>query len=184
MGVVGAGFAPEIDFRIALRAARWWRRTVLGHEALLRGPRAHQCSIDREVLRGQQTFGASLPEHLVEQSPAGFMLDQPVTVLRDGRVVPWLVVDRHAHEPPKQQVVSQLLDQHAFAAHRVEHLERQCAQQLLRCNRNASTLGVHRLEHSIHPHTHRVKGLAHRAKGMLLRNEALEASRCKQRILH
>jgi|ERR1700722_14694938 len=33
----------------------------------------------------------------------------------------WLI-DRQAHEPAKQQVVLKLLDQHALAANRIEHL--------------------------------------------------------------
>ncbi|TDY16638.1 hypothetical protein B0G81_7706 [Paraburkholderia sp. BL6665CI2N2] len=46
-----------------------------------------------------------------------FMLQQPVAVLREHRVVPRVVLDRQSDEPAEQQVVAHLFHHHAFATH-------------------------------------------------------------------
>src|SRR5260370_15386141 len=40
-----------------------------------------------------------------------------------------------ANKPSKDQVVFQFLHQHSFAANRIQHLQKQCSQQLLWRNR-------------------------------------------------
>ena len=156
----------------------------MGHKALLRSPGSNQCAVHREVLRGQQPLRSGLVEHLLEQDPAGIVLDQPIAVLRERRVVPGIVLDRHADKPAEQQVVAQLLDEQTLAAQTVEHLQRQRPQQLLRCNRIASALRVHRIEHPVHLHQRGVEQFSDRSQRMIARNKALQAAGGKQRVLH
>src|ERR1039458_4037878 len=63
---------------------------------------------------------------------------QSVSILREGGRVPDQVVRRKPHEPTVQEIVVQLFHQLPFRPNAVEHLEQQCAQQLLRRDRGTS----------------------------------------------
>src|SRR2546430_17569800 len=62
-------------------------------------------------------------------------LQQPIPVLSEGRRVPDRIIDAQAHEPPEEQVVVELLDQHSLAADAVEELQKKGFEQPLRCDR-------------------------------------------------
>jgi hypothetical protein len=57
-------------------------------------------------------------------------------------VIPYRLVHLHPHKPPEQQVVLQLLHQHALTAHRIEDLQQQRSQQSFRCNRRTPHVEV------------------------------------------
>src|ERR1700688_5050881 len=67
---------------------------------------------------------------------------QPVAVLGEAGRVPDRIVRRKPHEPAVQKIVVQLLHQLAFRPNAVEHLQQQCAQQLLWRDRGTSFAGV------------------------------------------
>src|SRR6202166_873318 len=67
---------------------------------------------------------------------------QPIPVLGEGGRVPDWVVGRKPHKPAVQKIVVQLLHQLAFRPNAVEHLQQQCAQQLLWRDRGTSFAGV------------------------------------------
>src|SRR5579862_7309338 len=56
------------------------------------------------------------------------------------------VVHAQPDEPAKQQVVFELLHQHPLAANRVERLEQERTQQVLRWNRRAAHVRIHPAE--------------------------------------
>src|SRR5260370_24034094 len=71
---------------------------------------------------------------------------QALPVLREDRYVPDRIVDVEPHKPAKQEVIIELLHQKPLAAHRVQHLQQQRAQKLLRRNRRPPAAGVDRVE--------------------------------------
>jgi hypothetical protein len=90
-------------------------------ETLLTGPGFDQGPIDREVLVGHQALGPL--DHAAEKAPGDLLIEQPVAILREHRWRPHGLVHRQANEPPKQQVVIELLHQQSLAANRVEDLQ-------------------------------------------------------------
>ena len=65
---------------------------------------------------------------------------KPLAVLGEGGSVEGLVAGLHVEKPAEEQVEINLLAQLPFAADRVEHLQQQGANQLLRGNRVAPVL--------------------------------------------
>ena len=62
-------------------------------------------------------------------------VQQTLPILAVHRVIPYRLVHLHPHKPSEQQVVLQLLDQHALTAYRIENLQQQRPKQSLRRNR-------------------------------------------------
>jgi hypothetical protein len=89
----------------------------------------------------QQIARACLREQALKRDLTGTVLHRPATVLRKRRVTPWSILHRQADKLPEQQLVAELLDEHALAAHPVEHLQYKCTQQLVRRNRDTVALG-------------------------------------------
>jgi hypothetical protein len=155
---------------------------VLGAKALLRGPRLDQRAIDGEVLVRHEPlgllvdFGKELLRHLGGQ--------QPVAVLRKHRMVPHRVVHAQAHKPAEQQVVVDLLDQQPLRAHRVEHLQQQRPQNVLRRNRWPPGVGIQRIELRAQRPQHRVRQLANRSQRMILRHTLLQRNIAEHPVLN
>jgi hypothetical protein len=63
-----------------------------------------------------------LPQHAGEKRSRHFLIQQPLPILAEHRVVPDWLVHLHSHKPTEQQVIAQLLHQHPLTAHRVENL--------------------------------------------------------------
>ncbi len=134
--VVGALVAAKLG-AVSLAA-------VLLLKTLLAGPRFDQRAVHREVLVRQLRFG--LRQHAGKERARHFLIQQPLPILAEHRVVPHRFVHLHSHEPAKQQVVAQLLHQQPLAAHRVENLQQQCAQQTFRRNRRPARFGIQPVE--------------------------------------
>ena len=79
-------------------------------------------------------------------APRTSAVQQPVPILGEHRRVPDRVIHVQADKPAEQQVVVQLLHQHPLAANRVQHLQQQGPQQLLRRNRRPPDRRVHARE--------------------------------------
>ena len=86
-------------------------------------------------------FGAQKPLHLrqAEERRQKLLRDrvreQAVAVLREGRGVEHLLVDRKPDEPAKQHVELQPFDQLPLRADRIEKLQQRSSQKALRRNR-------------------------------------------------
>ena len=149
--VVGAGLAFPVGLRVASTPARSLIiAAVLRPKALLARPCLNQRTVDREVFLRQQSAGLGHAHDLGKQAFHHLMRQQAVAILREGRVIPDRIIERQAHEPAKQQVVTQLLAQLPFAADRVEHLQQQSPDQLLRRDRVAAAIGIDRVELGVH----------------------------------
>src|SRR5674476_303312 len=77
-----------------------------------------------------QELGHELRKHLA--------VLQSVSVLREGGRIPGWIVGRKPDDPAAQKIVVQLFHELSFRPNAVEHLEQQCAQQLLRRDRGPS----------------------------------------------
>jgi hypothetical protein len=53
------------------------------------------------------------------------LVQQPVAILAEHRVIPHRVVDLQTDKPAEQQVVVELFHQQPLAAHRIKHLQQQ-----------------------------------------------------------
>lgn len=142
----GARLPVEIDRRVARIVRRRRRARVLPLKALETRPRLEQRAIDREVLVGQQRGLPRLAEHRIKERTRDIAAQQPIAAFGEDRRRPDSLVQPEANEPAKQNAVVDLLHQEALAAHRVERLEQQRAQQLLGRNRWATDFRVHRLK--------------------------------------
>jgi len=119
---------------------------VLRLKTFQTGPGFQQCPVHGEVLVRSPAPLPCLLDHPHLKFLGYFGLQQAVTVLREGGRVPYWIVQIQSHKPAEQNVVVDLLHQHPLAAHRIQHLQQQRAQQLLRRNRWASHFRVHLVE--------------------------------------
>jgi len=124
-------------------------RTILGPEALLSSPGLDERAIDREVLIREQRCLAGLAEHRVEEGLRDLAAQEPLAVLGEHGDVPDRVVGVQSDEPAEEQVVVEALHQEALAAHRVQQLEQERPQQLLRRDRGPARLRVEAVEERI-----------------------------------
>jgi hypothetical protein len=115
-------------------------RLVPAYEALVPDRRLNQSAVHAEMLAGQITLRIRRFNRLVEQLHDDVVLEQPVTVLAEGRVVPHHIVDRKPDEPAEQHVAGDLLRQHPFASNRVQQAQQQCTNQPLRRDTRAADL--------------------------------------------
>ena len=113
---------------------------VLRLEALERGPRLDQRTIDRDVLARQQSTDPRLRQHGGEEIGRDIALQQPVAVGREARMILHRVVDPNADKPPEQRINLDPLHQMAPRAQRVEGLQQHRLQQLFRWDRLAPHL--------------------------------------------
>jgi len=98
MCVVAALLVVEVPFAVA-PSPRWLVGAVLGAEALDRSPGFHQRTVDREVFVRQKAHDLGVTQNRGEKLGSDIGTEQPVTVLRGGRVIPHGVVDAGADEP-------------------------------------------------------------------------------------
>ncbi len=112
------------------------------------------------------------------------MFDEALAILGERGGNPRVVIHRHANEPAKQQVVTELLDQQALAANPIEQLQHQRPKQFLRRNGLAPALGIHRLEARVHVLKRHVQDFSNRPQRMIPGHKAIETSHREQCILH
>lgn len=150
----------EVHVRVATRGRRIVLAVASTH-ALDRRPGFNERPIDTEVLRGEQPLAPRPPADAPQQLPRHPILNQPVPVLGEGRVIPDPIIHRQTHEPAKQQVVVQLLTQEPLGADRVQHLQHQCSHQTLRGHRvtpafsiNTVEVPAHRIQRLIQQRSH------------------------------
>jgi hypothetical protein len=98
------------------------------------------------VLVGEDACRVRLPQDRREKLRRDIPVEQPVAIFGKRRVIPHRRIHAHADEPAEQQVVIQLLDQQPLTSHAVQELQQQGAQQLLRRDRRAADLRIHRRE--------------------------------------
>jgi hypothetical protein len=147
---------------------------------LLPRPRLEECAVDREVLVGQQAPTPRLLHDVLEERTGDVAGEQALAILREGGWCPHRVVHRQAHEPAKQQVVLQLLDQHPLATNRVEHLQQQRAQQMLRRHRRPTGLRVEQREPRRQARQRGIRHLPNRPQRMIRRHPLLRRQIAKQ----
>src|ERR1700687_5357543 len=87
------------------------------------------------MLVRQQRLDLRMVQKLAHELRKHLAVLQSVAVLREGGRVPDRIVGRKPHKPAVQKIVVQLFHQLPFRPNAVEHMEQQCAQQLLRRNR-------------------------------------------------
>ena len=185
VGVVAARPAFPVRLRIAPTATRpLVVRPVLGSKALLARPRLDQRPVHREVFLRQQTLLVCQTQNLGEEPFHDLVLQQPVAVLGEGRVIPNGIVDGQAHEPAEQQVVAQLFAQLPLAANRVENLQQQGPDQLLRRDRVPAVGGVDPVEPRVHLRQRRVHQVPDRPQRVVFGNKVLELRHREQAFLH
>ncbi len=143
MRLIAALVAVKVHCRVApIVVRRIVPAPIFGAEALVRGPGFQQRAVHREVFVREQLLLAYLTDHRAEESLRDVAFQQPVAVLREHRMIPRRIIDPQPDEPAKQQVVLELLDQHALTADRVERLQQQRPQQMLGRDRRPAGRGV------------------------------------------
>src|SRR5271170_486421 len=146
-------------------------RSILGSETLVAGPGLDQRSIHREMFIGHKRPGSL--QHPLEKRLGDLFIQQALPILAVHRVIPHRLFHLHPHEPSEQQVVLQLLDQHALAAYRIENLQQQGPKQPLRRYRWPPHVGVQLRKlrgHFLQDLTHH---LANRSQRMVRRDSLL-----------
>ena len=123
----------------------------------------------------EQTPLAGLLEHGLEEGFGNVAIEQPLAVLREYGHVPDGVIHVQAHEPTEQQVIVELFHQHSLAAHRVQGLQQERSQQLLRSDRRPPRLGVQPAESWLEFSECLIDHDTKRAQGVIVRNPLLGA---------
>ncbi len=106
---------------VPVKVARLIITAVLFLKTFLAGPGFDQRAIHREVFI--RHIPPRLFPHALEKHSRHFLIQQPLAILAEHRVIPHRFVHFHAHEPAEQQVVVELLHQHPLAADRIKHLQ-------------------------------------------------------------
>lgn len=119
---------------------------VPGHHALVRGPRPQQRAVDTEMLVRHQLGPFGDRHHATEELAHHALLEEPLAIGAERRVIPDRLVQRHADEPPEHHVEIDMLDQRTLRANRKQTLQQRRPQQAFRCNRRAATIGIQRIE--------------------------------------
>jgi hypothetical protein len=101
-----------------------------------------------------------------------------VAVLREDGRHPDPIIHSKTHKPAEQQIVLELLAQHALTAHRIEDLDQERPQQLLRWNRWAARPGVHGVEERRGLIQDRIDEATNRPQRMVRRHSILQSARC------
>jgi hypothetical protein len=115
----------------------------------------------------EQPRRARVGEDRVKERTRDIALQQAVPVLTKGGRRPDWVIHAEADKPPVQHAVVDLLHQQPLAAHRVERLNQQGPQQLLRRNRRPADVGVHLRESRRQRGEHLVGHAPNRAQRMV-----------------
>src|SRR5271170_3044598 len=146
-------------------------RSILGSETLVAGPGLDQRSIHREMFIGHKRPGSL--QHPLEKRLGDLFIQQALPILAVHRVIPHRLVHLHPHEPPEQQVVLQLLDQHSLAAYRIENLQQQRPKQPLRRYRGPPHVGVQLRKLRGHLFQDLIHHLADRSQRMVCQHSLL-----------
>jgi hypothetical protein len=173
VNVIPPPFTAEIDGRIAGVVVRRGAALVTRPETFQARPRLQLRAVDREVLVGEQPGGPRLREHRIEELGGDVAGQQPIPILREDRRMPDGLIHTQAHEPPKEQVVLELLDQQALRPHGVQHLDEQRPQQLLGRNRRPARVGVEPVERRREGRQGLVGQAPYRSQGMVARDSLL-----------
>src|SRR5439155_11361738 len=108
-------------------------------QASISVPSTEKCSLDSSrSIRGSQ--------HSDQEPGRDLAFEQPVAVLRKGRVIPHRIVDAEPDEPPEQQIELQPLHQLPLRSDRIKCLQQHRSQQHLGGNRRPPQPGIERRE--------------------------------------
>src|SRR5881394_4252364 len=83
------------------------------------------------MLARQQTLDPRLSEDGGQEFCRDLAIQQPIAVLREGRMIPHWIIDPHPDEPTKQQIELQPLHELTLRANRIECLQQHRSQQHL-----------------------------------------------------
>jgi hypothetical protein len=139
--LVAPPLAAEVPRAVPPRPG-WLIAAILGSEALHAGPGFDQRAINREVLTRKQPLHLWGDQDSAQESAGNVAFEQPLTVLGKHRHVPDRGVHGQTDKPAEQHIVGQLLHQLPLRAHRVERLQEQRPQQLLRGDRGSTRRGI------------------------------------------
>ena len=152
-------------------------------KGLVRGPGVDQRAIDAEMLVAGVLGPCGQRLDALEEQPRYILVEQAVTVLAEGRVIPHALVHRQADEPAKQQVEINLLDQLPLGANGVNHLQQRGAQQPLRRNRGPSQGGVQPVEVPIHRSQNGIDQASQGTQRVIVRDALLQRRITEQLVL-
>lgn len=111
----------------------------------------NQRAIDREMLPAHLPANIRMVDYARRQFGRGIHLQKTIPVLGEGRGIPDWIVNSKPDKPAKEQIKIDPFHQLLFRSERVEHLQQQRAQTLLRRDRrpaNGSVSVIKRLRHA------------------------------------
>lgn len=88
----------------------------------MRRPSLDQRAVNGEMLARKQLQSPRLIDHTSEEFGGDLGGQEPFAILRKYGMIPRSIIHTESDEPTKQQVVFDLLDEHALAANGVQSL--------------------------------------------------------------
>lgn len=125
------------------------------------------------MLGRQKLLLPGLLQDALEKPNGNLRADQPLLVLREARMVPDRFIEGHAQKPAEQDAVADLFGEHPVAADRVQGLQDERLQKLLRGDRGPARVGVHPIELGRQAVERRIHHHPDRAQRVIRRNEIL-----------
>ena len=168
--IFGALLPREVTYFNSVTHPSWSTGTIFRSEAFVRGPCFARRTVDAEMFIAEQTRNSGRSHNGFERLPGNIRSKQPILALTERRVILDLLIDREPHGQPKQQAKLERFSQHPLAADRVERLQQQCSDELLRCDRRLAGLRVQLFELPIHLLQRLGHHRANRAKRMIRRH--------------
>ena len=105
-------------------------------QALIRVPAT------REVLRGHQPLPFGQFQHLSEKGPGHRLIQQPLPILGEARVIPDRIIHVPPDEPTVKQIVFNMLHQLPLRADRMERLDQARPQEAFGRNRRSTRTNI------------------------------------------
>ena len=161
--------------RRAVRQASFGLKLFIDAHASISVPSTEKCSLD------SSRFTPRLGQNRAQEPGRDLAIQQPVAVLRKGRVVPHRIIDAEPDKPSEQQIELQPLHQLALRANRIERLQQHRPQQHLGRDRRPAQPGIERRKIARQRFQSRIRQRPDRAQRMIRPDPLLKIDIRKQR---
>ena len=180
---IAPALSLEVDGRVAPPV--FWRvsRAIFRAESLHRGPGFNEGPIDREVFVRNQFLPFGQSKDAAKEEAGDLLIQQPIPVCREGRVIPYFPIQGQPNKPSVQQIEIDLLYQLPLGANSKKDLQQTGSKEAFRGYRAATCLGIKFREVSIHAPQQKVNHFAEFSNRVRNRYSLFQSSIAEQLFL-
>src|SRR5215467_3148035 len=176
MGLIAAFLTMKIQPAVAPISRSLISRAIFSFrpKTLKASPSLDHSPIDCKMIVAHQSGPSSLSDYGFKKQSPDLMRQQSLPVLAEDRGVKTLLLQLHVQKPAKQKIVTQLLAKLPLATDRIKRHQQQRLQDLLRCHRGPSHLGIHPVKDLRQSRKLLIRHRFDPSQGMVARNTGLD----------